>query len=107
VAVAITGGAIVMLLHTHGTSVALHERCRNVLIAQHLIRELIAELEVAGYPGDVEQEEDISDKYPGFKWYRRCRMLGEDMPGVYEVILVITSPVEEYEIMTHLVEEPL
>jgi prepilin-type N-terminal cleavage/methylation domain-containing protein len=106
VAVAITGGAIVMLLHMHSTSMALHERCRSMLIAQHLIRELIAELEVVGYPGDVEQEQDISDKYPGFKWQRTCRMVGQDMPGVYEVTVVITSPVEEYVVMTHLVEEP-
>ncbi len=106
VAVAITGSAIVMILHAHSTSMALHERCRSMLIAQHLIRELISEIEVIGYPGDVEEAQDISKQYPGYKWSRTVRMLGEDMPGVYEVIVVISTPVDEYAVMTHLMEEP-
>jgi prepilin-type N-terminal cleavage/methylation domain-containing protein len=106
IAVAITGGAIVMLLQAHGASVALHERCRSMLIAQHLIRELISEIEVIGYPGDIVEDQDISAQYPGFKWSRTVRMIGEDMPGVYEVIVVISTPVEKYKVMTHLLEEP-
>jgi prepilin-type N-terminal cleavage/methylation domain-containing protein len=105
VAVAITGGAIVVLLQAHSASVGLHEKCREMLISQHLIRELISEMEAFGYPGDIDEEQDVSDKYPGFKWRRTCRMLGEDMPGVYEVIVVISAPSEEYQVMTHLVEE--
>ncbi len=106
VAVAITGGAIVMLLHAHSTSMALHERCRSMLVAQHLIRELISEIEVIGYRGDVVEAQDVSNQYPGFKWSREVLMLGEDMPGVYEVTVVITTPVDKYVVMTHLMEEP-
>lgn len=105
VAVAITGGAIVVLLHAHSASVSLHEKCREMLISQHLIRELISEIEAFGYPGAIDEEQDVSDKYPGFKWRRTCRMVGEDMPGVYEVIVIIFAPSEEYGVMTHLVED--
>jgi prepilin-type N-terminal cleavage/methylation domain-containing protein len=104
IAVAITGGAIVVLLHTHSASMRLHERCRSMLIAQHLIRELISEIEISGYPGDIEEEQDVSDKYPGFEWRRTCRMVGETMPDVYEVTVVITGPVEKYIVVTHLME---
>jgi prepilin-type N-terminal cleavage/methylation domain-containing protein len=104
VAVAITGGAIVMLLQAHSASMKLYERCHEMVIAQHLARELVSEIEVSGYPGDVDEEGDVSEKYPGFKWRRTCKMVEENGPGVYEVTVLITGPVEKYMLITHLME---
>jgi prepilin-type N-terminal cleavage/methylation domain-containing protein len=104
IAVAITGMAIVMLLQTHNGSLRLYERSREMTIAQHIARELISEIEASGYPGDIEEGVDTTDKYPGFGWHRTCRMLGESAPGVYEVTVIVRGPVEEYLVMTHLME---
>ena len=106
VAVAIAGMAIVMLLQAHGGSMGLYEECREMVIAQHLARELITEIEVSGYPGEVDEKGDVSEKYPGFTWRRTCRMLGESMPGVYEVTVTIEGPVENYGLVTHFMENP-
>lgn len=105
VAVAITGTAIVMLLHAHSASIHLYELTREMVVVQHLSRQLIAELEVSGYPDIADEEGDVSDVYPGFSWRRTCNKLGDDWPGVYEVTIIITGPVEEYMIVTHLMED--
>ena len=107
IAVAITGMAIVMLLKTHSGTMRLYEECREMIIAQHIARELISEIEASGYPGDTEQDGDPRDKYPGFTWHRTCRMVGESVPGVYEVTVTVKGPVEEYLVMTHFMENAL
>jgi type II secretion system protein I len=104
VAVAIAGMAIVMLLQAHSGSMALYEECREMVIAQHLIRELISGIEVSGYPGDIEQEGKDKERFPGFSWLLTCKMLGESVPGVYEVTVTIKGPVEEYRVVTHFME---
>jgi len=104
IAVAITGMAIVMLLQAHNASLRLYERSREMTIAQHIARELISEIEASGYQGDTETAGDTRGKYPGFAWRRTCTMLGGSMPGVYEVVVIIKGPVEEYMVMTHLME---
>jgi len=96
-----------MLLQAHNGSLRLYERCREMTIAQHIARELISEIEAGGYPGDVEEEGDLKEKYPGFAWQRTCRMIGDTMPGVYEVTVVVMGPVENYTVMTHLMESAL
>ena len=104
IAVAITGMAIVMLLQAHNGSLRLYERSREMTIAQHIARELISEIEAGGYPGDTEEEGDTQGRYPGFAWRRTCTMLGQSVPGVYEVVVIVRCPVEEYMVMTHLME---
>jgi len=104
VAVAIAGTAIVMLLHTHSASMRLYERCRGMVIAQHLIRELMSEIEVSGYPGEVDERGDLEDQYPGFRWRRTCRMMPKLGPGIYEVTVVITGPVEPYIVVALFTE---
>lgn len=104
IAVAIAGMAIVMLLQTHNGTLRLYERYRETTIAQHIARELISEIEAGGYPGDTEEDGDVHDKYPGFAWHRTCEMVGQSMPGVYKVTVIIECPLEEYMMMTHLME---
>ncbi len=104
VAVAIAGMAIVMLLQAHSGSMALYEKCREMVIAQHLIRELISGIEVSGYPGDIEKEGDETERFPGFTWRLTCKTLGSDWPGVYEVAVTVKGPVEEYGVVTHFME---
>jgi type II secretion system protein I len=104
VAVAIAGMAIVMLLQAHSGSMALYEECREMVIAQHLIRELISGIEVSGYPGDIEQEAEEKERFPGFSWRLTCKMVGPELPGVYEVAVTVKGPVEEYGVLTHFME---
>jgi len=103
VAVAIAGMAIVMLLQAHSGSMALYEQCREMVIAQHLMRELISGIEVSGYPGDIETE-GKAEQFPGFSWRLTCKMVGPELPGVYEVAVTIKGPVEEYGVITHFME---
>src|SRR3990172_3038929 len=86
VAVAILGAALAVLLGAVNKDLILASQSKNLVIASALAQRKLSEIELKGFPEEVEEEGEFTEA-PGFKWYSSVTHLG--LPGLDTEIRVV------------------
>jgi len=97
VAVAILGGAMMILLDAHYGSLSLFAETRESVLLQEFLEKALGEAEVQVMAGQLSGTGDFGEQYPEYSYTFTAQSMGEEYVPIYTVMVSVTGPVESKE----------
>lgn len=97
VAVAILGGAMLILLDAHYGALSLSSETRESVLLQEFLEKALGEAEVQVMAGQLSGAGDFGKTYPEYSYTFTAQAMGEQYVPIFTVMVSVTGPIESKE----------
>jgi prepilin-type N-terminal cleavage/methylation domain-containing protein len=98
VALAVLGAALFVLLEAHYAALGNHDQLRNEVKWRNLLGLALGIAEVEVSAGNYADKQEFGRRYPDFSYSFDAQPVGENYPGLFDVLVRVEGPDENREL---------
>lgn len=98
VALAVLGAALFVLLEAHYAALGNHDRLREEVKWRSLLGLALGIAEVEVSAGNYADRQEFGRRYPDFSYSFDAQPVGENYPGLFDVLVRVEGPEESREV---------
>ncbi|MBI4559408.1 MAG: prepilin-type N-terminal cleavage/methylation domain-containing protein [Candidatus Hydrogenedentes bacterium] len=98
VALAILGGALIVILNTHYAALRASDQTRDLVVERNLLERALGQAEVDVLAGNLTGDGDFGKRFESYRYRYDAQPMGEEEGiGLYSVVVVLEGPAEPQE----------